>query len=294
MKSTNNKFLGLIKLTRPKHWLKNLIIFAPLIFSGNLLTQSDWLPVIYTFLSFCFISSSIYCLNDIIDCEKDLLHPIKKNRPLPSKCVQKNEAFLLSITLALAAFLFSMLANLNITLTIFLYLCLNIFYSVKGKRIVIFDVILISIGFVLRIFAGSNAIGIEPSGWILITTFFATLLLALSKRRNELCALGEQCHNFRQTLGEYNTSLLDQLIISSATITIISYSLYTLDAKVIKQFNTTMLPYTIPFVVFGIFNYLKTIYATNETDPVAMINKPATILSILLWTLSVILIIYFH
>ena len=164
------------------------------------------------------------------------------------------------------------------------YVVINVFYSLIGKHIELIDAFCIAAGFVLRVIAGAYAIGVEPTGWIIVTTFFLSLFLGFGKRRNEILLLEDESGSHRKALDKYNIPLLDQIIVSTGTIAIISYALFTLDRGVISKFGSDKLIYSIPFVAYGIFRYMYLLPKSSEGDPTELITKDLPIIiDVVLW-----------
>lgn len=282
----------IINQIRVKQWIKNLLIFAPLFFSFKLFVKEDFFSSLIVFITFSFSASFIYILNDIIDLEKDKLHPRKKNRPLPSGKLSKSNAIVIASSLLLLSLTITYFyLNHNVLTIILSYIILNILYTLKLKQISIIDSICIAIGFELRIFAGCFAIGILPSHFILMVTFFLALMLAFIKRKGELNSLNEDSTSHRKSLENYTVSLLDKFIFSSASISIFAYSLYTIDEQVISNIGNDYLKYSLIFVVYGIYRFIQlteiNIY-NKEGDPTTLIYKDRPIqLCLLLWVLYI-------
>lgn len=287
----------IIKQLRIKQWIKNLLIFAPLLFSFNLFNTTDLLYSVYTFISYSFLASFVYIINDIKDIDADKIHPTKKNRPLASGKLKLSSAYILALICLIIATSFSVLIHKESLYFILLgYLALNITYAYVLKHISIVDCISIAIGFELRIIAGCVAIGVIPSNFIMVVTFFLALLLAFIKRKGEIQSLTEQSAKHRKVLSYYTVALLDKYIFASATITIIGYLFYTIDENIIKLIGNGHLKYSIVFVVYGIFRFIQLsdidIYE-KEGDPTTLIYKDRAIqLSILLWIIYVTLCLY--
>ena len=289
-----SKLKQLVILARPKHWIKNLIILTPLVFSGNLMSQTAFINSVLATLSFCLISSCIYTFNDIFDRKKDTQHPIKKNRPIASKKISIKEGIIYATLLGIISISITLLINQLVTVFIVLYFVNNVIYNLFAKKHAIIDAISISIGFLLRVYAGALAINVQPSNWILITTFFAALFLAFNKRKNEYLTLGDKKESFRKVLNEYSIDLLNQLITSTATITIISYALYTIDEKNSRKLTTPYLTFTTGLVALGIYSFLRNSNNTKNTDPVNIITSDKTIIiSSIAWIISIVAINYF-
>ena len=284
-----------VHLLRPKHWIKNLFVFAALIFSLNLFIIEKLNASLQTFFAFCLASSFVYIINDIIDIEQDRKHPKKRNRPIASGKISIKNAITISIVCLILSMTLAYFVNLTTLIIITVYIFVNIFYSIKIKNVVILDVMFIALGFILRMIAGATAIEVNFSNWILLTTFCISLFLGFGKRRGEiLLANNSTQKNTRFVLKLYSIKFLDYMIMSSITLTIISYALYTIDSEVIKRFETDKLIYTVPLVIYGMFRYLYVIYRSDSNgDPTEVVLKDKTIISVvLLWTLLVIGLIY--
>jgi len=287
---------NLFILARPKQWLKNIFVFAALIFAVKFFDLSAILKTILGFIAFCLTSSSIYIINDICDKEKDRLHPQKKNRPLAADKISVNQALIFSIVLLIIGLIIGYLVSP--TTKYFLYSLLFYFaitcaYSFYLKNFVILDVIIIAIGFVIRAIAGAFIINVEISNWLLFCSFLLALLIGFGKRRNELITLGENANSHRKNLKEYTTTITDYFILIISSAAIIAYSLYCMSERTRQQFHTDNLKYTIPFVVYGILRYIYIIIYNNEGgEPENLLLKDKGLLiNFLLWTISIILII---
>ena len=283
----------IIRTARPLHYTKNLFVFAALIFSEKFLQTENIFPVLWTFISFCLAASAVYFLNDIYDKKEDLLHPTKKYRPIASGRISIRTGLSVCFVLAVASLLISLIAVNKIVVFIILsYLIINIFYSWKLKHIVILDLFTVSLGFVLRVVAGGVAIGIDISEWLFMCVILLSLFLAIAKRREEFIGYKNSSKTTRKVISYYNEKLLDQLVAIVASLTIISYSLYT-----ILNENFEHLVYTIPFVSYGIFRYLYIIYKKEGgAKPEKELLKDNHILfTVGLWIISSIMIIkYFQ
>lgn len=287
--------LNYIHLLRPKHWIKNLFVFAALIFSLNLFNIVKLTASLQAFFAFCLASSFVYIINDIIDIEQDRKHPKKRNRPIASGKISIKNAIIISIICLITSITLAYFINLNTLIIITVYILVNIFYSMKIKNVVILDVMSIALGFILRMIAGATAINISFSNWILLTTLFISLFLGFGKRRGEILLTNNNTQkNTRLVIELYSMQFLDYMIISSVTLTIISYALYTIDSEVMKRFGTDKLIYTVPLVIYGIFRYLYVIYRSDsDGDPTEVVLKDKSIISVvLLWILLVIGLIY--
>lgn len=291
MKITKYIFVEL----RPVQWLKNLFLFAGLIFSFSFIRLEPILQSIFGFIIFCLASSSIYILNDVIDREIDRSHPQKRKRPIASGQLNIGLAVFVSIVLALVSLILSLFLNRYFFYTCLGYILLMTLYSLVLKNIIILDVIIVSFGFILRAVAGAVAINVEISPWLLLTTFLLALFLGLCKRRYELALLGDNARIHRDTLLYYSPYLLDQMIAVATASTVVTYAFYTLARETYLKFGTRFLGFTIPFVIYGIFRYLYLVHSKEgggSPERTLLTDRPLLI-DILLWGISAILIIFF-
>jgi 4-hydroxybenzoate polyprenyltransferase len=285
----------LLKSIRPQQWLKNLFIFAPLIFSENIFHRSMFLQSLLAFVVFCLLSGALYILNDLKDIEEDRLHPIKSKRPLAAGRLKKSQAITAFVVLSFVSLLLAAMVNRDFFWVCLVYFVLQIAYSFALKHVVILDVFIVASGFFLRVIAGAVAIQVQISPWLLICTTLLALFLALSKRRHEILLLDEEAMNHRPILKEYSPYLLDQMISVATASTVIAYCLYTISGETIEKFGTNKLILTIPFVLYGIFRYLYLIHQKAEGGtPETLILKDRPLLfDIFLWIITAALIIYF-
>lgn len=274
---------------RPRQWIKNGFVFAALIFSGKFVEASLVATSIKTFILFCITSSIVYILNDLVDIEKDKLHPQKKNRPLPSGRISKNSAIILGICL-LALMVYFSIDNMKVFYILLSYLIMNILYSFKLKNVVIIDVMIITAGFVMRVEAGSISTDISISPWLVLCTILLSLFIAINKRKSEIVTLKDNGGKHRKILDDYSIEFLDSMLTIVTPCILIAYCLYTFNSV---QSHTMML--TIPFVLYGIFRYQYLMIKENiggKPEDVFTKDKPFLI-NILLWMISIFSIIYF-
>ncbi len=287
-------YLILISL-RPQQWTKNLLIFAPLLFSKKLFIYTETLHSISAFIFFCLISGSVYLLNDLIDLDNDKRHPLKCKRPLASGALSTRAAMIAcAVLLCVCALAGLYVLNTGFLLTAAAYLVLQILYSTFLKHVVIIDVFCIAAGFVLRVVAGAEAIGVSFSTWLMFCTLLLSLFLALSKRRHELLLLEGDAVHHRKILYEYSAELLDHMIAIVTPCTLIAYMLYTIDDKTVEKFGTDGLKYTVPFVLYGIFRYLYLIHKRNEggSPEKVLLNDLPILLTVICYGLTCALIVY--
>jgi 4-hydroxybenzoate polyprenyltransferase len=289
----------LIQLLRPEQWVKNLFIFLPLFFNGQLWNLHMLLSCTVAFVAFSFAASSIYCFNDIFDVKKDREHPTKCKRPVAVGAISVRLAyiimtasFLISLTVAL---LFGNESKYFVLGLILSYYVLNIAYTLILKKISILDVMIISIGFVLRIFVGGMATGIELSEWIIIMTFLLALLLAFAKRRDDVVIYENTGVTTRKNTNRYNLAFMNQILSVIAAVTIIAYIMYTLSPAITQQFNSQYVYLTSFFVIAGIIRYLQiSIVDSNSENPTKILYRDHFIkFCILGWIITFLIIIYF-
>lgn len=273
---------------RPKQWYKNLVIFIGIAFSLNLLNFNLWITVISAFIIFCLLSGSIYLINDVLDIKKDRKHPKKCKRPLPSGALKPYQAIFSAALFIILSLFWSYFINLPFLIIAAAFFILIWVYSLFLKQYIIVDILVISTGFVMRAIAGALAISVMVSPWLIICTFLLALFLALGKRRHELFLLGDGAKEHRQSLDGYSTIMLDQMIIITTSILIMSYSLYTFFS------GNILMMLTIPFAFYGIFRYLFLIHSENMGgEPEMLFKDRGMLISIILWILIVVGVLYF-
>ena len=284
---------GLVASLRPRQWVKNLFLFAGLVFGQKLFTPAIWTAGA-AFLIFCALSGAVYLLNDVADRERDRLHPDKRHRPVAAGRVSVGAALTTAIVLIVVGLVASVWLSKPFALVALAYVSLLSAYSAWLKHLVIVDVLVVAIGFVLRAVAGALAVHVAISGWLLICTFLLALFLALGKRRHEVLSLESAAPQHRAILAEYSAGLLDQMIAVVTASAVTAYALYTMSPETVAKFHTALLPATLPFVLYGIFRYLYLLYhrhlGGNPAD--AVLRDRALLVNTLLWTGSVLLIIY--
>ena len=286
------------ELLRIKSWVKNGFLFLPLVFALKLLEQDLFISVVIAFFSFSFCSSFIYIINDVLDAKADALHPRKKNRPIPSGKISSRLALMIGFGCLAVSFglVFSFAISVFFSYVLLCYLFLNVAYVLVLKNIHLIELFVVAINFVLRVLAGCFVINVAPSNWILVVTFFLSLLLVLVKRRAELVVLGTNAAAHRKVLKYYSEGFLDKLILIAATITITAYILYSIDPKVTFLLKTNSLIYTSVFVVIGVFRFVQLSEGKEfegEGDPTTLLFKDRfTQLVLLAWLISLFLLLY--
>lgn len=300
------KLLLYFKLFRVNQWIKNLVVFIPIVFNGQLLNQDLFLKSFYTFLIFCLLSSISYILNDIIDYPYDKKHKQKKYRPIAAGNISIPQATFLTFLLTVLAIILLLIFSLNLFFLGLIFLFLHFFYSLILKRIPVIDIFVISFSFMLRTFAGEVITGFHIPIWLLLTIFFGSLFMATVKRQAELKIAGRET---RISLYQYNEHFLDFLTYTFSTTTIIAYSTYTYEEKIphvktfFSQFTQQLFPgwearkwlmITIPLVVYGVSRYAQLFYEkTKGEQPEKIVTTDIPLLlTIFLWGLTIILLIY--
>lgn len=285
---------GIIKEMRIHQWIKNAFVLIPLVFDRQLFLIEPFTRTIVGFFLFCFVSSSVYLINDILDIEADRAHPKKKFRPIASGVIPISLAVVIAVILIIGTFTGAFFLSKPFLIMIALYFFINLAYSLRLKHVPLIDVFIIAAGFVLRVGAGVTLIQVERfSPWLYVVTIVFALFFALGKRRGELATIEENNNNQRKVLDGYTIPLLDQLITIISATTIISYSLYTFSAPNLPDNHSMML--TIPFAIFGIFRYLYLIQVKNEggaPDELVLSDRPLQI-TFILFAFTVLLIFYF-
>jgi 4-hydroxybenzoate polyprenyltransferase len=285
----------IFQLLRPQQWVKNGVVLAGLIFSGNAGHNDLAILALATAGLFCLLSSTVYIINDIADIEADRNHPAKKDRPIASGRVTKGTALTIAIILGVIALVGLYFLGHGVFAIAAAYLLLNIFYSYFLKHIVIIDVMAIATGFVLRALAGAVVIHVEFSGWLLISTFLLALFLGFGKRRHELVLLDQDSKTHRRILEQYSPNLLDQLIAVVTPAVLICYLLYVISPEVEHKLGTPYLYLTAPFVIYGIFRYLYLIHQEEKggsPTQVLLTDRPIVI-TVILWLATALLLLYF-
>jgi 4-hydroxybenzoate polyprenyltransferase len=278
---------------RPRQWVKNLFVFAGLVFGQRLFTEAVW-PALAAFAIFCALSGAIYLVNDVADRAKDRLHPKKRLRPIAAGRLSARAALGVAVALVAVALAAATRLSAGFVLVAVAYVILLSLYSAWLKHVVIVDVLTVAVGFVLRALAGTLAIHVAISGWLLICTILIALFLALGKRRHEYLTLEADAARHRPILAEYSAGLLDQMIAVVTASTVTAYALYTMSPETVAKFHTQLLPATLPFVLYGIFRYLYLLYRRqlggNPSE--LFLNDRALLVNTACWIVAVLLIIY--
>lgn len=285
----------LLRSMRPKQWTKNLVIFAGVVFAGAARNATDDLRAVAAFVIFCGLAGGQYVLNDVADAEADRRHPRKRLRPIASGSITRRAGATFGIAVLSVSVLASVALGPWFLLNALAYLALTTAYSYWLKHVVLVDVIVIAVGFVLRATAGSAAVRVEVSPWLLVVSILLALFLALAKRRQELVTLADASAH-RPSLEEYSERLLDQLLSLVGAATLMAYSLYTIDPETLARIGQAApwLKATIPFVIFGVFRYLYLIYERGmggSPEEVLLSDRPLQVNTVL-WAVAILVILY--
>ena len=283
-----------IKLLRPRDWAKNLFLFIPLFFSGDFFNWAIYPSLLMGFLAFCLVASGIYIINDYRDIEDDKKHPEKSKRPLASGQVSKNTALFISCLLLIAGFVIAWFIRDKFLFVLGIYFVLNVAYSLGLKNIPILDIIIVAIGFVLRVKGGAVIALIGLSEWLNIMVFLLALFMAIGKRRDDVLYKLSSGTDMRKSITGYNLEFLNVVLALVCSVTVVAYFMYTISPEVILRLGTYRLYYTCLFVLAGIMRYLQIIFVqASAGSPTKIFYKDRFIqISILLWITSFYLIIY--
>lgn len=285
--------LALLKTMRPKQWVKNVFVFVGIFFDGAVTNVTKLTHSVLAFVIFCLVSSAIYLINDLVDIEKDRLHPAKRNRPLPSGALSPTVARVAAVLLLLIALPAAFLLQPLFGALVALYAVLTIAYSFWLKNIVILDVMSIAAGFVLRVAAGAAVVQVTRfSPWLYVCTTLGALFIGISKRRNELLLLAENANGHRASLQDYNRALLDDMTALVTSTALAAYCFYTFSAPNLPTNHAMML--TIPFVIYGIFRYQYLVRVRNlggAPEELVLGDKPL-LLALVLFAVVAALVIY--
>jgi len=283
---------AILKAVRPHQWVKNLFVAAPLVFAKRMGDVPSDLRAAGAFAAFCLLSSAVYLVNDLVDIEKDRAHPIKRNRPIASGALKPEVARVIAGLFALAALGGGLKLGLGFALTAAGYLALNAAYTFRLKHIAFVDVGCISLGFLLRVLAGAFAIDVPASRWLLVCTLLLSSLLGFGKRAHELRIAGEDGHKHREVLGDYDPRLLRLLLIALGVLTPVAYLIYT-STHTADLFGNGRLTFTVPFVAFGIYRFIRIVSRTDKADSPtdSMLHDPAFVVNLILYAAAIVAIV---
>jgi len=289
--------VAIYKLLRPVQWVKNIFVYLPLFFSGQLLDAGLLIPATMVFFSFSFLASSVYCINDLIDAKADRLHPVKRFRPVAKGDISAKTAIAMAVLLFVVSMSVMILLpdRMKSLLTVLcVYFLINIAYSLKLKQIAIVDVFVVASGFVLRLFAGGIACDIWISPWIVCMTFLLALFLAFAKRRDDVILYEKSGVAVRKNIIAYNREYLNQTLGIIASVTMVCYIIFSLSPDVMQRMGSSYVYVTSIFVLAGILRYLQlALVGGGSGNPTEIfLNDRFLQICIVLWIVSYIIIIY--
>lgn len=282
-------------LLRVPEWAKNVFVAAPLLFSGQLVELGLVWRVLLASAALCAVSSSIYIVNDLIDRERDLVHPVKRARPIASGAVPVPAAMAIAVGLLMtgAVLLASACVAVSVWSLVAGFFALNLGYSLYLKRKVIIDVLAIAVGYVVRVLIGGAVVGVEVTHWLVLCTFLLATFLGFSKRRHELTQLGPGASHHRPVLSLYSEEFLDHASLLTLAMTLTCYFFYTIAPETVERFGTHALVYSGLIVMFSLFRYLFLIHVKKMGSPVEVLYYDRQIvLAVLCWTVYVIAVVY--
>ena len=275
-----------LKLLRPKHWAKNVFVLAPLLFSGRATETAVVTDALLVFVAFCLAASAVYAFNDVIDCAEDRAHPVKRDRPVAAGRIAPGSAMAAAGLLAALSLALAAADGLPTLACIGGYLVLNVAYSKWIKHLVLLDVFAIATFFLLRLIAGSVAVHVKPSVWLLLCGGLLALYLGFAKRRHELLVLGDESVGHRKVLSHYSPAFLDQISAVLLAVTIVSYLMYLLTSDTALKVGSEALSYGIPFVLYGVFRYLYLVHQRDLGSPTETVfNDKPLVATVALWLL---------
>jgi 4-hydroxybenzoate polyprenyltransferase len=282
-----------LRSMRPRQWIKNLLLFAALVFDQKLIQLPALLQTVFGFAVLCLAASAVYVINDLADLEADRAHPVKRNRPLASGALPISAGRVLPVLLLAVAVPAAFSLNVHFGLITLAYIAQNLLYSFWLKHVPIVDVLVLASGYVLRVAAGVTLITVERfSPWLYICTTLLALFMGFGKRRAEMVTLAGGANAHRRVLDGYSLPLLDQLIVIVSACTIMAYSLYTFSAENLPANHLMML--TIPFVIYGIFRYMLLVQVQNAggaPDELLLSDRPL-LATVVLWGVAAVAILY--
>ena len=279
-----NKFLIYFYELRPLQWLKNLLVFVPIFFAGELFNNYKLINTSYAFLSFCLVASAVYIINDIFDKDEDKKHPLKKKRSFASGKISLVEAIIIILLIIVTAAIFVYKFVPGIFSVLSAYLILNILYSSFLKEVVFFDVLIIPLFYVLRVLAGAIAASITISGWLVLCVILATLFLAISKRKLEI-----KYKKSRHVLEIYKPFIINYFLRFFLVVTFISYIIY-----IFANTDYKLTMYSIPFVLIGLFRYWTVVQKNHKARYIENIifSDKIIVASVISWLIAMYLTIY--
>lgn len=281
-------------LMRPHQYLKNVFIFLPLFFSLQITNMPLLVHTVAAFIAFSMTASGVYIVNDYFDMQDDRMHPVKKYRPLASGRVSRKQAFVFAALLFFAGFAIMGMLSFAAVAILFVYVLLNIAYTLSLKHLAVIDVTVIAIGFVLRIFVGTTVTGLDASMWIVVMTFLLALFLALAKRRDDILIFNRTGQKMRKVIDGYNIQFVDMAMTLMAGVVIVAYLMYCVSPEVIERTGSDKLYLTLIYVIVGIMRYMQITFVEEVSgSPTKILLQDRMIqIVIVMWIVTFGMILY--
>ena len=276
-----------VRLVRPRQWIKNLVVFAGLLFTGRFGHLTELEKMAGLFVIFCVISAAGYIVNDVLDRRLDLEHPTKRRRPIAAGRIRPVTAIVVAAVLLAAGMAGAVMLGWQVMLVTAAYLALTLAYSIVLKHRVIVDLLAIAAGFLLRALAGTACLGVELSPWLFVCLSFLSLMLGLGKRRHEIGLLNAEAANHRPVLSQYSRSYIDQMLMMMAASSIITYAIYTINSSTARQHPA--LVYTVPLVLYAVMRYVYLVQhfeRGGRPEEIFLTDRPMGLI-VILWSLMV-------
>ncbi len=285
-----------LKLLRINHWVKNLFLFIPVFFAGELFVYGHYISLVLGFFSYSFIASAVYVINDYNDIEADRKHPVKKERPLASGAVSIKQGYLIMVLLLVFGFGIALLLNVWFLLIVLTYFLLNVAYSLGLKHISILDIFIVAFGFLLRVMGGGVIASVSVSEWLVIMVFLLAVFLGLAKRRDDILRFNESGTIMRKASQHYNLDFTNACLTMLSAIICVAYLMYTISDEVIQKFQSQYVYWTSIFVLAGIMRYLQiTLVENNSASPTRVLYTDRfLIITLIGWIIMFYMIIYLH
>jgi decaprenyl-phosphate phosphoribosyltransferase len=283
-----------LRLLRVSHWSKNLLMFLPVFFSGNLLSTPNLVSLTAGFLCFSFLASAVYIINDFRDLDFDRSHPEKMNRPIAAGKISANLAVFIAVVSAIGSLSGAYFLGENFLIILASYLIINLLYSAGLKHVPVVDITMISLGFICRVLAGGVLAEVLVSHWIIIMTFLLSMFLGFAKRRDDVLIFQDSGKKLRKSIDGYNLEFINACMVLMAGVMIVSYILYTISDEVVQRLGTKYLYITGLFVTLGIVRYLQITFVENRSgNPTKLLLRDHVLqITILAWVLAFTIIIY--
>jgi len=284
--------MALLRLARPKQWVKNLLVLAAPLFAARLFEAPVLGRTLVALVAFCMVSSAAYAFNDARDAENDRAHPVKSRRPVASGEVSRGAALLVAAALAVAGMALAAVSSAGVAASAGIYIVLMLGYSTWGRSLALADVFIIATGFLLRAIAGAAAGPVEASPWFLALTMLLALMLGFGKRRAELSLVGADPATGRHSLGVYSVPMLDQVLSALAASIIVLYAIYAVSIG--TRLGSGDMILTWPLVLFGVIRFLQVSHTTDRPPDELLVSDRGLLTTVLLYAGVAAIILRFH